>query len=214
MTESFPADLIRQLGAADADHRESAWKQLIDGHSDVLLRVARSLGGGHDVALDRFTYILERLREDGFRRVRAYRPDRGASFPTWLAVIGRRLCLDHHRHLFGRDRTTDPNSPARILRAARRRLILGLFDPLDHPKAASVASEAPVEDRTGDLQPILDGLPPEDRLLLQLRFEQDLPAPRIAVIMGLPTGFHVYRRLRTVLGGLRLQLEALGIDSP
>jgi len=53
-----------------------------------------------------------------------------------------------------------------------------------------------------------------DALLLTLRFEEDLPAARIAGVMGFPSQFHVYRRLRTVLGDLRRRLQRRGIDGP
>jgi DNA-directed RNA polymerase specialized sigma subunit len=60
----------------------------------------------------------------------------------------------------------------------------------------------------------LSRLDSRDALLLTLRFEEDLPAARIASVMGFPSQFHVYRRLRTVLGDLRRQLQRRGVDGP
>ena len=54
-----------------------------------------------------------------------------------------------------------------------------------------------------DLRRVLDGLSPEDRVLLALRYEQDLTQPRVAEILGLPEGTVKVRlsRLRTRLRG-------------
>ncbi len=58
----------------------------------------------------------------------------------------------------------------------------------------------------------LAALTPADRLLLKLRFEDDLSAGAIASILELPTPFHVYRRVRIVCAALRRTLTAAGID--
>jgi hypothetical protein len=49
-------------------------------------------------------------------------------------------------------------------------------------------------------------------LLLKYRFEDALPASRIARLMSFPTPFHVYRRLNTILVSLRRTLQAAGIE--
>ena len=55
-------------------------------------------------------------------------------------------------------------------------------------------------------------LEPSDKLLLTLRFEDQRSAAEIARVVGLPTPFHVYRRLNRLLDGLRARLAAEGID--
>jgi DNA-directed RNA polymerase specialized sigma24 family protein len=57
----------------------------------------------------------------------------------------------------------------------------------------------------------LDTLPPQDRLLIRLRFEDGLSVTQIVDVMAFPTVFHVYRALRHVLAGLRSRLESRGI---
>ncbi|MGH2625337.1 MAG: RNA polymerase sigma factor, partial [Anaerolineales bacterium] len=64
---------------------------------------------------------------------------------------------------------------------------------------------------TESVQSALAELPPRDRLLVNLRFEHDLPAREIARLMGFPTPFHVYRRLNGLLEGLRKALRRRGI---
>ena len=58
----------------------------------------------------------------------------------------------------------------------------------------------------------LDRLEPRDRLLLRLRFELDLPARRVAQLLGLPTPFHVYRRCNRLCGSLRDDLAQSGVE--
>ena len=64
------------------------------------------------------------------------------------------------------------------------------------------------------LEATLHALPPADRLLLALRFEDGCSASEIARAMRFRTQFHVYRRLDVVLGMLRRRLRAAGMDGP
>jgi DNA-directed RNA polymerase specialized sigma subunit len=57
-------------------------------------------------------------------------------------------------------------------------------------------------------------LDPPDQLLLALRFTDDRPVREIAIMLGLPTVFHVYRRLRIVVAALRRSLAGRGVDGP
>ena len=72
------------------------------------------------------------------------------------------------------------------------------------------------EIRSDDLQraltTALKRLDTRDRLLLRLRFELDLPARKVAELMGYPTPFHVYRRCTRLCGTLRNELARSGIE--
>ena len=63
------------LAASDTAQRDAAWDNLMGDHSGLLLRVARTFGGGHDAVMDRYVHILEELRRNDFRRLRGYVPD-------------------------------------------------------------------------------------------------------------------------------------------
>ena len=54
-------------------------------------------------------------------------------------------------------------------------------------------------------------LPPQDRLILRLRFQEDLGVADIARALNLEQK-PLYRRLDNLLGGLRSALEAAGVD--
>ena len=67
-------------------------------------------------------------------------------------------------------------------------------------------------ERERALSQAVEGLQSRDRLLIRLRFAEDLPAREIARLLGFPTLFHVYRRLNKVLEALREALQALGVQ--
>jgi RNA polymerase sigma factor (sigma-70 family) len=216
MGAGVPLELDRLLSARDESSRAEAWDGLIAQHSPLLLRVSRSMGGGHDTVMDRYTFILDRLRQDDFRRLRGYTPDSRAKFTTWLVVVARRLGLDHHRERYGRTRPTRDSDEAASLRAVRHRLADSLSVGLEAdtlPDGGTLSADNQVihADRDAGLRAAMDELPPRERLLLSLRFDDDLSAARIAGLLGYPTPFHVYRQLHAILLKLRRTLEGRGI---
>ena len=111
MPKSIPTPLLSLLRARDEVAQNGAWSGFLDEYSDILLKTARRASFDHDGALDHYSYMREQLRQDGFRRLRAYQGDSRGKFATWLVVVARRLCVDHHRHTHGRLQTT-AESPA------------------------------------------------------------------------------------------------------
>ena len=217
MSAAATIALDQLLAASDPSTRDAAWDELIAKHTRLLLAVARSFGGGRDEAMERYAYILEKLVESDFRRLRSFNPESGASFPTWLTVATRRLCLDHYRNRYGRRRPTVKNE-VDPLRALRRRIMDSVSSEVDTDSLLDSAiipgdAKAIIDERDAALRAELVRLAPRDRLLLALRFEDDLSASQISRALGLPTPFNVYRRLNFVLGKLRAALEARGIDS-
>ena len=83
-------------------------------------RVARVVTHDHDSAMDAYAFVLGQLREDGFRRLMAYRAAASCTFETWLAVVVRRLCVDHYRSKYGRIR--GEHEEAKEAARERRRL--------------------------------------------------------------------------------------------
>jgi len=217
MPGSPPSVLARLLEASDSAVRESAWSAFVAEYSRLLLHVSRSLGGDHDAAMDRYACVLEHLRADDFRRLRVYVADGRSEFSTWLVVVAQRVCLDHRRTRYGRLRATDGDPRARDEEwAARRRLVDLLSADVDLSSISDGAARDP-EDRVrlADLYHALESalacLDPRDRLLVKLRFEDEIPMPDIARDLGFPTRFHAYRRLTRVLLDLRRVLESGGV---
>jgi RNA polymerase sigma factor (sigma-70 family) len=101
----LPRALSRLLDARTPARADAAWDDFVAIHSRLLLHVVRALTSDRDAAMDAYARVLERLREDDFRRLRAYVPDGRTRFTTWLVAVVRRLCLDWHRERYGRART-------------------------------------------------------------------------------------------------------------
>jgi RNA polymerase sigma factor (sigma-70 family) len=186
-------------------------------HSRLLLHVARSFGGDHDAAMERYARILEQLRLDEFRKLRTYLADGRSEFSTWLVVVAQRICLDHRRHCYGRSRPTgsEPSNQAED-RLARHRLMDLITAEIDVSSLSDNTSVGPEGDlRLADMHRALESalaqLDARDRMLVKLRFEDELSMPEIARGLGLPTRFHAYRRLTQVLRNLRQTLQGVGV---
>ena len=217
MDATVPLQLSQLLRAADAAVRAAAWDDLIADHTRLLLAVARSFGGAHDEAMDRYSYILGELRAADFRRLRTFEPNRGASFSTWLTLTARKMCLDYLCTRYGRQRHTANSDAGASQSTIRRTLVDCVASELDNEslpdlEALSADGLTVRRERDAGLRMALSALTPRDRLLLSLRFRHDLSAARICEVMGAKTPFHVYRRLKSVLALLRSDLESRGID--
>lgn len=210
-------ELAELLHAHDPAVQNAAWERLVSGHSRLLLHVAGRIMRDQDAVMDGYGHVLERLRQDDYRILRGYVPAAGCQFSTWLAVIARRICVDLHRQRYGRSRGERDDQMAVEHRAARQRLMDLVGVPLDLTQIVDASSRTPESRlRAAQLQAAmdtaLDALAPADRLLLKLRFEDDMSAGEIAPILDMPTPFHVYRRLRAVCNSLRRTLTAAGVD--
>jgi RNA polymerase sigma factor (sigma-70 family) len=215
MTSTPPDPLRRLLDATDGSCREAAWTAFLHEHSRLIVQVARSQGGDHDAAMDRYTFILEALRRDDFHRLRGYQSDGAGRFSTWLIVVVRRLCLDQHRHRYGR--TQSDSLSSRGQRAERRNLEDLIGDELSLATLEGAADQSPDQLLLcGELRRALQGalrdLPTSDRLLLRLRFEDGLSVPEVARLMGEASPFRMYRRIDRLLAALRRVLQAEGIE--
>lgn len=214
---ALPAALSRLLPERNPEARDEAWAEFVRQHSRLLLHVARSLGGDHDAAMDRYAYVLEQLRRDDFRRLRTYSADGRSEFSTWLVVVAQRLCLDHYRERYGRPRAARGEAASHEEeRAARKRLVDLVSAEMDigalqDPATPPMDQALQVAQTYQALENALVLLEPRDRLLVKFRFEDDLPMPEVARNLGFPTRYHAYRRLGVVLAQLRRALERRGV---
>jgi RNA polymerase sigma factor (sigma-70 family) len=216
MSHPRPPALTRLLAAGDPASGESAWAELVATHSRLLLHVARSFGGEHDDVMDRYAAILEQLRRDDYHRLHAFVADGRSEFSTWLVVVAQRICLDHRRHRYGRSHSPEPDPLAEEELAARRRLVDLISAEVDLESLHSEENTDPTDavalaDTHRALESSLELLEPGDRLLIKLRFEDELPMPEIARALGLASRFHAYRRLAKVLEELRCALVRAGV---
>ena len=214
MTVPVPYELAHLLEHLEPSARDDAWTAFVQANSKLILYVARSLGGDHDDVMDRYTSVLEHLRRDDFHRLRAYGADGRGKFTTWLVVVVRRLCLDHQREKYGRNRGDDESRENG--HRMRGRLVDLVSDGTEITELVDTSGAGPDErlrarQLDDALKSVVAALEPDDRLLLRLRFEDELSAPEIARIMSCRSQFDVYRRLRHVLETLRNALGRRGI---
>jgi RNA polymerase sigma factor (sigma-70 family) len=212
-----PRSLDRLLSAqapAGIDAVDAEWRVFIAEHTRLLLHVARSVSTSHDDTMDAYTFVLEQLRADDFRRLRDFAADPRSKLSTWLVVVARRLCLDLYRRRYGRNRSSESTN-GRIVRRRLRDLLTEQLDVCDLQPTHTGGAELAV--REAELRVALDEamttIEPRDRLLLRLRFDDDLSAQEIARLLDFPSPFHVYRRVNALLAQLRRSLEQRGIVS-
>ena len=218
----YPVALVR-LFDAPAATRGAAWSAFLEEYSRLLLHTAHSVSASRDDAMDAYAHVLDQLRDQDFRRLRAYAADPRSRFTTWLVVVARRLCVDLYRARHGRDRhdprdDRQPDDGPDDHRARRRLADLTAADV----DVDTISDERSVRADAGMLEAELQSalaaavgeLPPADRLLLKLRFDDGLTASEIARAFRLPTPFHVYRRVNALLAGLRGALRDRGVEGP
>ncbi|MCH7717662.1 MAG: sigma-70 family RNA polymerase sigma factor [Gemmatimonadetes bacterium] len=217
MTPPVPRQLAELLNAPHAAARNGAWDAFMGEYSKLLLRTAQRASSSRDDAMDRYIFILEQLQEDDFRRLRAFTADGRGKFTTWLVVVARRLCVDHHRSKYGRPQAGhEPTGANSVAHAARRNLLDLIANEIDvdgledegslHPDAELLSAE-----RRQTLTAAVAELGLGDQLLLTLRFEDDISVEKIAPMIGLQSRFQVHRRLRHVLEQLRRKLIDRGM---
>jgi RNA polymerase sigma factor (sigma-70 family) len=217
MADSLPQELAALL-SADKQSADDAWRGFLSQYSPLLLHAARSTSSGYDDAMDSYAYVVERFRENDFRRLRSYTADPRSKFSTWLVLVARRLCIDRKRQQYGRIVPKSANS-APDERTARRRLVDLTAAQVDLSSIEDSSSLNAENDlRVRELKQMLDcaiaELSARDQLLLTLRFVDGLSAKEIAPIQSWPSAVHVYRRIDLLMGKLRKSLQRRGVDDP
>jgi len=205
------------LETPEPAERDAAWERFIAGYTGIILHTARRVCADRDGAMDCYALVLEQLRADDFKRLRHFIADGRSEFSTWLLVVTQRICLDEKRRRFGRIRGTQEGTYATAAREARHRLanLVGADvdlaalpdDATDNPEAGMRARQmhAAIDSALGKLDA-------RERLLVRLRFEDELDMPEIARALELPSRFHAYRMLSGILLKLRTSLASNGIS--
>jgi len=217
-SDVFPDDLRALLEAQERADREAAWTRLLSRHNPLLLHVTKSVARRSEDSMDAYAMVLEELRADDFRRLRAYDADGRSKFTTWLVIVVQRLCFDFVRRRYGRHRGDATNGNGQSVAAVSRRhlhdLLSGTIDLASIVDEYGKELDAPIREQElqAHLERALGELGAEDRLIVKLRFEDGLTAREIANLIGLSTQFHVYRRLSAITDSLRQRLAERGVD--
>ena len=260
---SAPAikQLLRNLGSS-ASHE--AWEVFLRDYATLIFQVIHYIETDADKAGDCFQFVCEHLVENRFRRLRKFKVDGAASFPTWLRAVVRNLCLDWRRKQLGRprlfrsiarlslfdqevfravyERAHSPEETLVMLAAqfpqvtaeqvaesrvriekelsGRQRWLLALhsnqagggnsteevdesafrnlIDSRPDPEAQFISREAQAK-----LRLVLGRLSQSDRLLLRLRFEQELTLDQCARLLDLGNAQRVDRQIKELILRLR-----------
>lgn len=213
---AIPEVLARLLESDEPERKEEAWGAFVRQFSRLIHLAARKSAQEYDDVMDRYAYVLERLRENDCGRLRRFEAEGRSSFGTWLVVVSGRLCVDFHRRKYGRSTPANPDGEHRLL---RRRLADLVSEPVELELVADAQAREPdLQVRRNQLGALLsealEALSHEERLLLRLRFDDGRSAREIARLLGLSSEFVVHRRLKSLLGRLRDALVERGVHEP
>jgi len=151
--------LVRAAAAGD----RGAFDQLVQLHADQVYRVALRMLDDPDDAED----VQQETFLQAYRRLDSFRGE--AAFGTWLYTIAARLCLGRRRRSA---RLHEPIAPE--MRAGAQQA----HNPQDQLDAL---------DSAGRVQRTLAALAPRDRLLIVLRYIEELNHEEIGRILGCST---------------------------
>lgn len=232
------------------------------------MQVARRFSRDSEQASECFVFACEHLSDNGFRRLKSFRPDGPARFQTWLRAVVANLCIDWkrkehgrvrpfaavsdlppfdrqvYRHIFLRGMTRTecqralagkfPDVTLEQVSEANARLF-GMLSSrqrwqLTHRSRGSISFEDATspDDEGAILQPEDTGpgpeqladewmsrdaineallkLLPRQRLLLRLRYQQDLTLEEVARLVGLPDPYRANREIQAAVEALAKHL--------
>ena len=98
-TERSVEDILHRLNSSDAG---PAWSEFVDRYSGLIMKTALQFEYQQDRSNECFLFVCEKLVDDGFRRLLKYNTSSRCSFRTWLGTVVFNLCIDWHRHEYGR----------------------------------------------------------------------------------------------------------------
>jgi len=154
----------RELIEACQHGDQDAFRQLFEANKDrvysIALRYSGDRAAAMDIAQDTFLKLLSRIQE--FRGQ--------ASFDSWLYRIVANSCLDHRR---------------------RTRRLMPLLEDLVNlftVRRETVLHDLLRNEMQQDVQQVVAGLAPDQRIVVVLRYTENLSYEEIAEIMGCSSG--------------------------
>lgn len=195
MSRDLPED-ERELVELAASCDDIAFCALLERFGGLLSHVVSRSTSDPEVREDLQSEIIARLLSRRKKALRDWRPT--ASFGAYLAAIGSRHC-----HTWARRNGRIESVGAHSLRANTSHMPSNLLDQVvpgsDAPDPESSLSR---KERAAVLRRAMGALSDADRLVLKLRFADDLSGPAIAEMLGVS---HVAARQRIFRALRRLE---------
>jgi len=191
------ARLLRAILAEDT----AAWQKFILQYSNFIYGAIVKYTADHDEKMAVFLHVLEKLREDRFRRLRqfAYK----ARLSTWLTVVSRRLALDFLRGKYGRDFGL---KKIRVVSIDGDPDYARILADTATPETKMAADERRQQRRRleGDLRLALDRLEDRERLAVQMIYFQGMRINEVGRLLRLPAA---YKFVARTLKKIRAEME-------
>lgn len=151
---------------------EQAYAKLVSRYRarvfGLALRMVQNADDASDIAQEAFVRAFQSLATF----------DRSKSFGAWIARITANLCIDHYRRR--RLSLVSLDSPVDSERGER---------PREFPDQGPLADELLTADESRErLEGLLRSLPPRYRMVVLLRYKEDLAYEEIAATMDIPLG--------------------------
>lgn len=183
---SDDTDLIRLAASCD----DSAFCEVVRRFSPYIASVLRRYAARTTDREDLRSEVVTKLLANSKRALKAWEPR--ASFGTYVATIAARHCMDWLRRKGRLPCATlgsgdDNGSPDHVLEE------IIAADADDEPEELMQNHE-----RQESLRLAIDGLSSDDRLVLYLRFDQDLSGVEISEMLGISHGAARQRLFRAV----------------
>ena len=192
----------RILDQLSSDDPQAGWEAFLESYSGLIFQVMSILDRDPDNRSDSFLYACQQLHNNGFRRLRQFKPAGPARFSTWLRAVVRNLYLDWRRRRFG-PRSWAP-TVSLDFQAKPGAVPLGEQLTSHHPDPEIVAL---LNERRSELESALEKLEPTELLILRLRYQEDLTLSQISRVIGLGSPQSVRYHLQDILGKLKKVLS-------
>ncbi len=174
---------------------EAAWRQFANQHGRLIFatiaRIVRRfrLAGDSDVVREIEATLAVELVANDKAKLRAFQPDRGVRFSTWIAMLASHAAYDYLRRLRREPRSEDAIDADTLVSRA--------------PDPCTLCERS---ERARLVETLLSGFTDKDRLFLELYYGEGLDPDQVAARMGISVGT-VYSKKHKLQSRLEALLE-------
>ena len=191
------ARLLQAIFSGDV----AAWQKFILQYSNLIYRAVIKYTDDYDEKMAVYLYILEKLHENQFERLRRFAFQ--AKLSTWLTVVSRRLALDFLRAKYGRDFRW---KKIRVVSIDGEPDYLKLLADTATPEKEMAGGERQEQRQRleSELQRAMAALSDRERLAVQLVYFKGLRIKEVGKLLALPSA---YKFLGRTLQKVKAEME-------